>query len=175
MMNMGNLTKKFTAGLLFTASILISGCTHSSTRTIATAPGLSQAVRVSSGDTDAAEPAIAASPDGVVYVAWVNHAPKSQADVMIARFKNDGQIAGPAVRVNLQPGIATAWRGDPPTVAVAPDKTVFVGWTARVESEAGQATNFYVSSSRDQGRTFSAPGRSTTIPNPLFMECIRWR
>jgi len=74
---------------------------------------LSQPVRVSAGDADAAEPAIAAAPDGTGYVAWVNHGPKTEADVMIARFTGDGQLQSPAVRVNLQKGIATAWRGDP--------------------------------------------------------------
>ena len=165
---MGNLTMKLTTGLLFTASIAISGCTHSTTRTISTAPmpGLSQPVRVSSGEADAAEPAIASSPDGSVYVAWVNHGPKSQADVMIARFTGDGQMQGPAVRVNSQPGIATAWRGDPPTIVVAPDNTVFVGWTARIESESGHATDIYLSSSRDHGQTFSAPVRVNDDTKP---------
>lgn len=65
-------------------------------------------------------------------------------------------MQGSPVRVNTQPGTATAWRGDPPTVAVAPDHTVFVGWTARVEAESGHATNIYLSSSRDRGQTFSA-------------------
>ena len=167
MMNMGNSTLKLTAGLLFTASFAISGCTHS-TRTISTAPlpGLSQPVRVSSGDADAAEPAIASSPDGSVYVAWVNHGPKSQADVMIARFKGDGQMQGPAVRVNSQPGIATAWRGDPPTVAVASDQTVFVGWTARVDSESGHAADIYLSSSKDHGQTFGVPVKVNDDPKP---------
>jgi hypothetical protein len=31
---------------------------------------------------------------GSVYVAWANHGPKAQADVMIARFNGDGQIQG---------------------------------------------------------------------------------
>lgn len=159
-MNMGSVAMKSTAvGLLFTASIAFSGCKRSSleasNQTIL--PGLSQPVRISSGATDAAEPAIAAAPDGSVYVVWVDHGSKSQADVMIARFTGDGQMQGPAVRVNSQPGTATAWRGDPPTVAVAPDNTVLVGWTARVGAESGLATDIYLSSSRDHGQTFGAP------------------
>lgn len=140
--------------------LLLSSCKRSSTGTAANKkdflPEFSQPVRVSWGDANAAEPAIAASPDGSVYVAWVNHGPKTQTDVMLARFASDGQMQGSAVRVNSQPGIATAWRGDPPTVAVAPDQTVFVGWTARVETETGHATNVYLSSSRDHGQTFGA-------------------
>jgi hypothetical protein len=128
--------------------------------------GLSQPVRVSSVDVNAAEPAIAAAPDGSLYVAWVNHGAKSQGDVMIAHFTGDGQMQGAPVRVNSQSGTATAWRGDPPTVAIAPDQSVLVGWTARVESESGQATDIYLSSSRDQGQTFDAPVKVNDDPKP---------
>jgi hypothetical protein len=148
--------------LIVSAVILwfaVSACKRSSldVRNTKVLPGFSQPVRVSSGDADAAEPAIATSPEGDVYVAWVNHSPNSVADVMIARFNDDGQIQGSAVRVNTTPGIATAWRGDPPTIAVGPDHTVYVGWTASVKSEAGLATDLYLSSSRDRGQTFGAP------------------
>lgn len=165
---MGSLTTKLTAALLFTSSILLSSCQRSSLEASnrKALPGLSEPVRVSSGDADAAEPAIAASPDGSVYVAWVNHGAKSQADVMIARFTGDGKMQGSLVRVNSQPGTATAWRGDPPTVAIAPDQTVLVGWTARVESESGHATDIYLSSSRDYGQTFGAPVKVNDDPKP---------
>jgi hypothetical protein len=152
---------RFAAAILSLGLLILSGCKRNSTDAAAInkgpSSGMSRPVRVSSGEVDAAEPAIAAAPDGTVYVAWVNHGLKSQADVMIAQFTGDGRMQGPAVRVNPQPDIATAWRGDPPTVAIAPDQTVFVGWTARVQSEAGHATDLYLSSSRDRGRTFSAP------------------
>ena len=147
--------------VLFMGLLLLSSCKRSSTYITASKgevfPGLSQPIRVSSGNADAAEPAIAASPDGSVYLAWVNHGPNKEANVMIARFNRDGEIQGTAVRVNSPPGTATAWRGDPPTVAVAPDQTVYVGWTARVDSKAGHATNLYLSSSHDQGQTFAPP------------------
>jgi hypothetical protein len=133
---------KLIASLLLIVSIAVSGCRHSTTRAIATVPmpGLSQPMRVSPEGADAAEPAIAAMSGGG-YVAWVSHGVKSDADVMIARFADDGRLQSPPARVNSQTGVATAWRGDPPTVAVAPDQTVFVGWTARVESASGQATD----------------------------------
>ncbi|HZE73575.1 MAG TPA: hypothetical protein VE135_29030 [Pyrinomonadaceae bacterium] len=65
------------AGLLFIALLLLSGCKHGRTDAAAKEimPGLGQPVRVSSGDVDAAEPVTAASTDGGVYVAWVNHIP----------------------------------------------------------------------------------------------------
>lgn len=119
---------------------------------------LTQRIRVSSADANAAEPAIATSPDGSVYVVWVQHEAKG-ADVMIGRFMSDGRREGAAVRVNPQPGLATAWRGDPPTVAVAPDRTVLVGWTARAKSKTSHATEMYLSASHDDGQTFDEPVR----------------
>src|SRR5262249_33270590 len=65
------------------------------------------------------------------------------------------RLEGSPVRVNSQPGIATAWRGDPPTIAQASDGTVFVGWTARAVAE-NHTTDLYLSTSHDQGRTFSS-------------------
>ncbi len=120
-------------------------------------PGLGQPVRVSSGSADASEPAIAVSPSGAVYVAWVEHEPNAQANVMVAAFSAAGRLEQEAVRVNSEPGTATAWRGDPPTIAVAPDETVYVGWTARIKSESGHATELYLSSSKDRARTFAPP------------------
>jgi len=142
--------------VLFIGLLFLSGCKRSTFQASNTnvVPGLSQPVRVSSSDTDAAEPAIATAPDGSFYLVWVNHGPKSQADVMIAHFNIEGQMQAPPVRVNDQPGTATAWRGDPPTVVIAADQTVFVGWTKQVESESGHATDIYLSSSRDFGQTF---------------------
>ncbi len=128
---------------------------------------LTQPVRVSLINTDAAEPAIAALSDGSVYVVWVTHSPESKADIMIARFTDDGKMQGPPVRVNTESGMATAWRGDPPTIAIAPDQTVFVGWTSRVDDESKHATNLYLSSSPDQARSFSAPVKVNDDTGPV--------
>lgn len=105
---------------------------------------------------EGAEPTVAASADGSVYVAWVSHRPKKEADVWVSRFDREGAPAGGAVRVNPAAGEATAWRGDPPGVAVAPDGTVYVLWTARAAG-AEHATTLYLSASRDGGRSFDAP------------------
>ena len=150
--------------LSLVATLLVSGCKYRSVG-MAESRGNAAAVwseageprRLSTVDTNAAEPAIATSPSGTLFVAWVNHAAKHQADVMIGRLDADGQIAGSPVRVNTRPGMATAWRGDPPTVAVAPNGSVFVGWTGRVGSESGHSTAIYLSASHDQGRTFEEP------------------
>jgi hypothetical protein len=139
------------------ALLLITSCKRTSVNSGHSLADSSQPVLVSVAGGDAAEPAIAISPSGDAYVAWVNHGSKGQADVMIARFTSNGKIDGVPVRVNPQAGIATAWRGDPPTLAVAPDQTVFVGWTAQVASDKHHATDVYLSASHDRGQSFAAP------------------
>lgn len=114
-------------------------------------------IRVSAPDVDAAEPAIAASKDGNVFFAWVEHGTKKEANVLIQPFDKNGKQTGEKVQVNPQPGQATAWRGDPPSVAVGQDGAVFVVWTARVQSDEGNPTDIYLSTSRDNGRSFAPP------------------
>ena len=124
----------------------------------------SKAVLVSAEGAEAAEPAAAPGRDGTVYVAWVEHRGE-EADVWLAHFGGDGQPLGRPTRVNPNAGEATAWRGDPPTVAVAPDGAVYVGWTAR-DAAAPQASTLYLSASRDGGRTFGAPSRVNDDAKP---------
>lgn len=139
--------------LLFTA-----GCAQQSKqKSEATAPQASSdntLIRVSAENADAAEPALATAPDGTAYVAWVEHRENKEADVMLAHLDSEGKMNSAPVRVNPQPGAATAWRGDPPTVKVAPDGNVYVGWTARFKDAQAHGNDLYVSASRDGGRTF---------------------
>lgn len=113
-------------------------------------------LRLSTASRDAAEPAMAAASDGTVYVAWVEHGVKMQADVMLMRLDQNGSALSQPVRVNPKGGEASAWRGDPPTIATATDGTIYVGWTGRPSAE-GHATDIFLSASHDQGRTFAPP------------------
>src|ERR1044072_4063861 len=113
-----------------------------------------QPKQISAADVDAAEPVTVSAPDGGLYVAWVNHNANNQSDVMLAHFDNEGApdiTRGAPVRVNQQAGVATAWRGDPPSLAVT-DRAVYVLWTARVESQGKSGTDLYFSVSHDQDR-----------------------
>lgn len=120
-------------------------------------------VRVSPEGTDAAEPSIAAAKDGSVFVVWVEHEANGGADVWLAHFAADGRRLGASrARVNPAAGQALSWRGDAPTVAVAPDgRTMYVGWMARDKSVAAaspaDAASLHISTSRDGGRTFAPP------------------
>lgn len=155
--------KLFRANLLCLLSCLLlayfTGCSRRSESTSAeNKPAVkSAAILVSSAGRDAAEPAIAAAPDGSLYVVWVEHGPEKEANIFIRHFGSEQKPLSEAVRVNLQGGEATAWRGDPPTVKVDADGIVYVGWTKRIENPAASANDLLLSVSRDGGKTFEAP------------------
>ena len=125
-----------------------------------------QPVRISAADRDAAEPSMTASRDGSAYIVWIEHRAKKEADVFVAELDGEGRIKNTPARVNLNAGEAKGWRGDPPTIAVAPDKTVYVGWTARAGG-AAHGTILYLSASRDQGRTFGPPVKVNDDEKPV--------
>ena len=136
--------------------VLASACARLFNKDSAILAELAQPVRVSLENGDAAEPVVAAGPNGTAYVAWVEHRAHKESDVFVAQLDREGRATGAPVRVNAKAGEATAWRGDPPTLAVAADATVYIGWTARAGME-GHATDLYLSTSRDGGRTFAPP------------------
>ena len=145
-------TNRLIIGVLLLALLSLAGCKQLGNTRGAQVEKL-RAVQISAPGVDAAEPSTASAPDGTFYVAWVNHNAK-QADVMLAHFNGDGQMQSTAVRVNRQPGVATAWRGDQPSVAVARDGAVYVLWTARVDAGDKHGTDVYLSVSNDRGQSF---------------------
>lgn len=167
-------TKGSLIGIALTAVLFSAGCKHLATRGASIEKnGPPQPVQISAPGVDAAEPVIAPAGDGSFYVAWVNHDAK-QADVMLARFNNAGEIQGPAVRVNRQAGAATAWRGDQPSLAVAADGAVHVLWTARVNAGEKHGTDVYLSSSTDRGQSFTTEVRvnDDKAPGPHGMHSL---
>ena len=144
---------------------LASGCSRYPNKGGASIAQVAGPIRVSVENTDASEPALAAAEDGTAYVAWVEHRAKKEADVFVLRLDGEGRAMGQPVRVNAQAGEATAWRGDPPTLAVAGDGTVYLGWTARVAGER-HANNLYLSASRDGGRSFEPPVKVNDAEKP---------
>jgi hypothetical protein len=160
----------FLVGLLFLGGRVIGNRTSPEGR-LAPAP---TSVQISSPGLDAAEPVTASATDGTFYVAWVNHEAK-QADVMIARFGRDGVMQGSPVRVNRQAGAATAWRGDQPSISVAPDgSAVYVVWTARVDSGSEHGTDLYMSASNDGGQSFATEVKinDDKVPGPHGMHSL---
>src|ERR1044072_3539438 len=146
-------TNELVIGIALTAVLFSAGCKHLSTRGASVENSGPRPVQISTPGIDAAEPVIASARDGSFYVAWVNHDAKT-ADVMLARLNDAGEIQGSPVRVNKEAGAATAWRGDQPSLAVAPDGAVHVLWTARVDAGEQHGTDVYLSSSTDRGQSF---------------------
>lgn len=122
-------------------ALAVAGCEHqpSTGQT-----GQPETVRVSGIDVDAAEPAIATGSDGTAYVVWVEHHADGGADVILHQFDGAGKPKGSAVRINPKAGEAIAWRGDPPTVAVATDGAVYVGWTGGWAPAPDESVSFSV-------------------------------
>jgi BNR repeat-like domain len=151
-------SNKLTIGVLcfVVCSLFLSGCNRSTATEATRANAAPAPLQLSADGVDAAEPTTAAAADGSFYVAWVNHEAKN-GDVMLARFAAHGKASGAPVRVNPQAGIATAWRGDQPSLAVAKNGSVYVVWTARVEANGKKGTDLYLSVSNDMGQTFAAP------------------
>jgi hypothetical protein len=142
--------------------LFVAGCTKAPTtsRTHLDSPR-----RISSAEANASEPALVTTKDGNAYLVWVEHRGKD-ADVMFERFNVDGDANGAAIRVNPQAGQATAWRGDQPTIAVAVDGTIYVGWTGRADAASGSSPDIYLSASRDGGKSFAPPIRVNDDQKP---------
>lgn len=146
--------------------ICATGCTkRSSDESKVQVPESPIPTRISIENTDAAEPTVATSPDGAIFVVWVEHRKDGQGDVFFRKTNSVGAITSAPIRVNPEVGRATAWRGDPPTIAVGSDGTIFVAWTSRA-SNTGHENNIFLSASRDGGTTFDAPVRINDDEKP---------
>ena len=159
--------------LLLPLLLVTSGCqrliaTHSTAAPSAPAPA-----QISAPGVDAAEPVAASAPDGSFYIAWVNHEAK-QSDVMIANFNNKGEMRDSPARVNRQRGVATAWRGDQPSIAVDANGSVYVVWTKRVDNGGKHGTDLYMSVSNDRAKTFEPEVKinDDKVPGPHGMHSL---
>lgn len=171
-------SKIFLVCALLSTSILFGGCAtnspssgdakqSSSEAAVETKAGNPPSIRVSSPDAaNASESVIASDSNGNVYVVWVEHGANKTADVYLQKFDGAAQPIGERTRINPEAGRATAWRGDPPTVATGADGAIYIGWTARVEVSEGSANDLYLSKSVDGGRTFDAPVKVNDDPIP---------
>ncbi len=151
--------------LLFVAASF--GCSKPAPTEMPKADASSQTgskIRVSRPDTEASEPVIAASTNGKFFVGYVEKDADGKNDLYVRTFDGSKTLGEP-VRVNPEPGQVRTWYGDPPTMAVAADGTVYVGWTARYP-DSKKGTLLYLSTSHDGGATFAEPVKihSDTAP-----------
>jgi len=154
-------SKVWEKSAIFFLLILFAACTKNeqkpSADTTQNKNGTAPEIRVTSIEKDSAEPNLASAPDGSFYLVWVEHGANKNADIFLKKFDREGNPVGEQVRVNPEPGQATAWRGDPPTIKIGADKSVYVGWTAHVETNGIKGTDLYLSVSRNDGKSFDAP------------------
>jgi hypothetical protein len=115
---------------------------------------------VSPAEADSAEPAVAVDREGNAHVLYVQHNPDKTADLYL--HTRNGRAIGTVestTRVNPVAGTAKAWRGDPPTIAVDANGTIYVGWTVKAEAGGKTGTDLVLSASSDGGKSFVAPVR----------------
>ena len=110
-------------------------------------------VKISIANSDPAEPALATDGNGNLFVVYVEHAPDKSADLYIQKLDSTLKQIGERVRINPEVGNVKSWAGDAPSLTVATDKSIYVGWTER----SGDGTNYVISVSHDGGTTFSSP------------------
>lgn len=151
------------AAILLLSIFLFTSCARRVDQANADRPVTSSAddfvTAVSDPGADAAEPAVAADAAGNICLTYVVHNADKTADIFFQKFAPDSKPLGEKVRVNPAPGTVKAWRGDPPTVKVGKDGTVFIGWTVKVDSGEKPANDLVLSVSRDGGKSFEAPVR----------------
>lgn len=114
------------------------------------------AIRISPDGSDAAEPAIATDGAGNVVVAYVEHS-GDLADLYVQKYDANGKISSDRVRVNPVAGEVKAWKGDPPTIAVGKDGTVYVGWTRAYADPNAKGNDLVLSVSKNSGSSFDPP------------------
>lgn len=135
-------------------------------KTAAKSAASSAAIRVSSAEADAAEPAVAGDADGSVYVLYVEHGAGKAADVYLQKFDSGLKASGERVRINPEPGTAAAWRGDQPTIKTGKKGKVYIGWNRKIKTEGTPANDLVLSVSSDGGRNFADPVKvnDDTVP-----------
>jgi hypothetical protein len=110
--------------LLIVAAVSFSyGCTSARPWAGSTARPQTE-IQISRDGISSAEPAVARDETGTAFVVYVEHTEKN-ADVILQKLDASGRAVDDKVRVNPIQGEATAWKGDPPTIAVANDNTIW--------------------------------------------------
>jgi hypothetical protein len=97
--------------------------------------------------------AIAAGPDGSLYVAWRKLHPGDVNDIVVARSTDRGRTWGPPVRPHEDGWVFPGCPHAGPDLAVDSTNAVHVAWYTGAPGREG----LYYAVSRDGARTFTAP------------------
>jgi hypothetical protein len=140
--------------VMLVLSVVLVGCSKEPA-SFGKAEKFRETVRISDDGVMAAQPAVARDESGAIFVVYVEHYEEG-SDVYLQKTDLNGRREGEKVRVNPNSREATAWKGDPPTIAVTAD-AIYIGWTRKYSDPAAKGTDLVFSASRDGGKTFAEP------------------
>lgn len=149
---------KFEVVFVSLIALLLSACggtvdkTNSNGRTTIDPTG----VLVSADGKYASETGIAAAGDGRIFVVWSERDENKKHDIFVREYDASLAPKGDAVRVNPEPGTSRTWYGDAPSILVAPDGKIHVGWN-RTYADGSPGNDLMLSTSTDGGKTFGEP------------------
>ena len=88
-----------------------------------------------------------------------NITPTNQPIFICKNLTAEAKPSGEKIHINPEKGNAKAWFGDPPTIKIGDDDSIYIGWTAkgRVKGKIAATTVLNLSVSRDGGKSFDAP------------------
>jgi hypothetical protein len=118
---------------------------------------------------------LAAGAEGVVDLAWSAGAYPDAARVFVARSRDTGRSWTAPKKIRLPAGAADHDEFGP-SIVVAPDGRVDLGWADQARDRDSGLLDVYLSYSLDGARTFSAPLRldssSTTVQQASFAPAV---
>jgi hypothetical protein len=110
-------------------------------------------VVVDAGSCPCCRTSLAVAPDGVIHVAWRKIFPGEVRDVVVARAEPGSLEFGAPVRVHDDGWVFPGCPHAGPSLAVAEDGMLLVGWYTGKEGRQG----LWYATSSDEARSFSAP------------------
>jgi len=117
--------------------------------------GSHEETTVATGVCFCCKTAVAAGPDGAVYVAWRHIYPTNLRDIAVARSTDGGKTFSAPVRVSEDGWQIAGCPDDGPALAVDESGTLHVVWPTMVGSADRAVKGIFYSYSTDGGRTFA--------------------
>lgn len=115
-------------------------------------------------------PMLAEAPDGSLWVAWRKTFEGNVRDIVVARSTDQGRTFSPPTIVSRDGWVFDACPHRGPSVAFDGRGRIYIGWYTEGKDEQPR---LFISTSDDQGATFSAPvalhNATTSLPDNLHM------
>jgi hypothetical protein len=115
--------------------------------------GAKEEVRIATDVCFCCKTAVAAGPEGAVYVAFRHIFPPNVRDIAVARSTDGGRTFGAPVRVSEDGWALDGCPDDGPSIAVDAQNVLHVAWPTQVGPAGGKG--IFYTASRDGGKTFA--------------------